>query len=518
MERRERRLKVKMILPALTEAKSPFFRPIKYSLFPPLGLATLAAYLDPEDQVEIVDEHVEALDLDDRPDLVAIEVYVTSARRAYRIADHYRARGVHVALGGLHVTSLPEEAAAHADSVFLGPGEDIWPQFLADLRAGHPGPTYRSRWRSLHGAPPARRDLIKRHLYLVPNSLVVSRGCPHQCDFCYKSAFFEGGRGFYTQRVEVALAEMESLPGRHLYFLDDHLFGDARFASALLDGMRGMGRLWQAAGTVQSVLKPGLIEKAAAAGLRSLFVGFETLNAESLRARGKFQNLHRDYTAAVRRLHDLGVMVNASFVFGMDEDDPDVFERTVEWAIAQGIETATFHILTPYPGTPLFGRMQAEGRILHRDWDLYDTRHVVFQPRRLGAAQIEAGYWGAYRDFYRWGSILRGAWTKETGRGRLRHLAYAAGWKKFEPVWGLVIKAGQVSGMLPALEAILGGASVPERRLGTGQTGDSTRPVPDAAGTEAVGLAQQLAGTAVGAVREHRVDGVGLAHRGCRPA
>lgn len=454
---RTRRLKVKMILPALTEAKSPFFRPIKYSLFPPLGLATLAGYLDPEDEIEIVDEHVQEVDLDDQPELVVLQVYVTSARRAYRLADHYRARGAHVALGGLHVTSLPEEAAAHADSIFLGPGEDIWPQFLTDFRAGHPRPVYRSRWRSLHGAPPPRRDLIQRHRYLAPNSLLVSRGCPHQCDFCYKSAFFAGGRSFYTQRVDVALAEIESLPGRHLYFLDDHLFGDARFASALFDGMRGMGRLWQAAGTVQSALQPALIEKAAAAGLKSLFVGFETLNPESLRARGKLQNFHRDYAAAVRRLHDLDVMVNASFVFGMDEDDSGVFERTVEWAIGQGIETSTFHILTPYLGTPLFKRREAEGRILHRDWDLYDTRHVVFRTRGLSAQQLEAGYRDAYREFYRWGSILRGAWTKEAWAGRLRHAAYAAGWKKFEPLWDLVIKGGRVSGMLPVLERILAG-------------------------------------------------------------
>ena len=132
-------MKVKMILPALTEAKSPFFRPIKYSLFPPLGLATLAAYLDPGDEVTIVDEHVEELDLADEPDLVVIQVYITSAYRAYQLADHYRGRGAYVALGGLHVTALPDEAAVHADTVFLGPGEDIWPQFLADYRAGRPG-------------------------------------------------------------------------------------------------------------------------------------------------------------------------------------------------------------------------------------------------------------------------------------------------------------------------------------------------------------------------------------------
>ncbi len=178
---------VKLILPALLEAKDPGFRPIKYALFPPLGGEPLARYV--------------------------------------------------------------------------------------------------SRERTLLGAPPLRRDLIDRRRYLCPNSLVVSRGCPHHCDFCYKEAFFEGGRSFYTQSVDAALAEIDRLPGRHLYFLDDHLFGNARFAAALFDGMRGMNRLWQAAGTVQSVLRPGLLERAAAAGLRSLFVGFETLGGPQQLAR-----------------------------------------------------------------------------------------------------------------------------------------------------------------------------------------------------------------------------------------
>lgn len=448
-------MKIKMILPALTEAKSPFFRPIKYSLFPPLGLATLAAYLAPDDDVVIQDEHVETLELDDEPQLVVIQAYITSARRAYELADHYRGRGAYVALGGLHVTSLPEEAAAHADTIFIGPGEETWPKFLADFRAGQPRTRYVSTVRTLVGLPPIRRDLIKRHLYLVPNSIVVSRGCPHVCDFCYKEAFFQGGKSYYTQTVDDALAEIERLPGRHLYFLDDHLFGDARFASALFDGMAGMGRLWQAAGTVQSVLKPGLLERAVDAGLRSLFVGFETLNPQSLREQRKFQNLHRDYNDAVRRLHDLGVMVNGSFVFGMDHDDAGVFDRTVEWAISQGVETATFHILTPYPGTALYERMHAAGRITTYDWERYDTRHVVYRPTHLTPEALEEGYWRAYRDFYRWGSIFQGAKTKADWLGKVRHVAYAGGWKKFEPLWDWVIRARRVNQLLPVLENVL---------------------------------------------------------------
>ena len=187
-----RPLRVKFILPALTEATSPYWRPIKYSLFPPLGLATLAAYLRPDADAVIVDEHVGPLDTNDRPDLVVIQVYITNARRAYTIADEYRAKGVFVALGGLHVTALPDEAAGHADAVFLGPGEQTFPQFLDDLRTGRPLRRYASTsGRTLERVPPIRRDLIRRRSYLVPNSIVVTRGCPQHCDFCYKDAFFK---------------------------------------------------------------------------------------------------------------------------------------------------------------------------------------------------------------------------------------------------------------------------------------------------------------------------------------
>src|SRR5437588_83873 len=383
-------MNVKMVLPALTEATSPFWRPIKYSLFPPLGLATLAAYLRDDDHVEIQDEHVERLDLDGTPDLVVIQVYITSAYRAYRIADHYRAKGAHVALGGLHVTSLPEEAAGHADTIFLGPGEDTWPAFLADFR----------------------------------------RGCP----------------------------------GRDLYFLDDHLFGDRRFATALFDGMRGMGRLWQAAGTVNAVVSSsGLLEAAVDSGLRSLFVGFETLDHRNLLEQRKYQNLRRDYDDAIRRLHDLGVKINGTFVFGMDNDDASVFGQTVDWAIDHGIETATFHILTPYPGTALHRRLEAQGRIVVHNWDRYDTRHAVFRPARMSGEELERGYRRAYRDFYRWRSIARGACAHGDVVAGLRHAAYAAGWKKFEPLWDLIIRAKRAGMMLPVLEMILADNQLQQR-------------------------------------------------------
>jgi radical SAM superfamily enzyme YgiQ (UPF0313 family) len=451
-----RPLRVKFILPALTEATDPYWRPIKYSLFPPLGLATLAAYLSSDDLAEIADEHVGPLALDDAPELVVIQVYITNGYRAYKIADHYRSQGAFVCLGGLHVTSLPDEAAAHADAIFLGPGEQTFPKFLEDFRAGKPERIYVSTaGRTLERVPPIRRDLIRRARYLVPNSIVVTRGCPQHCDFCYKDAFFQGGKGFYTQRVDDALAEIERLPGRHLYFLDDHLLGDRRFAEALFDGMKGMRRLFQGAATVDSILRGDLIERAAEAGMRSIFVGFETLTPENLRRSNKRQNLGRNYKAVADRLHSLGIMINGSFVFGMDDDGEDVFRRTVDWAIEHGITTATFHIQTPYPGTQLHARMVRDGRMLTRDWNLYDTRHVVYRPARLDPETLKTGYDWAYREFYRWRSIARGSLHHGTLKHQAKHFFYASGWKKFEPVWDLLIRARQLNWMTPLLEGVL---------------------------------------------------------------
>ncbi|MEZ4883641.1 MAG: radical SAM protein [Chitinophagales bacterium] len=455
-------MKVKMILPALAEAESPFWRPIKYSLFPPLGLATLAAYLSPNDEIDLQDQHVETLNLEDFPDLVVIQVYITNAYRAYKIADHYRSRGAYVILGGLHVTSLPFEAAEHADSIFMGPGEETFPQFLKDFKNNTPKKVYNSSIRTLDKIPPIRRDLIKRNRYLVPNSIVVTRGCPHHCDFCYKDAFFEGGRTFYTQQVDDALAEIDRLPGKHLYFLDDHLLGNSKFATALFDGMKGMNRVFQAAATIDSVLRGDLIEKAAEAGLRSLFVGFETFSPENLKQSNKKQNLHKDYIKAVNRLHSLGIMINGSFVFGLDDDGPDVFQRTVDWGVENALTTSTYHVLTPYPGTRLYKDMEAQGRILTKNWDLYDTRNVVYQTIKLSAEELKNGYDWAYKEFYSWKNIFKSSFQHESHKHKLKHFFYTGGWKKFEPVWNFLIKTKSLNNMLPILESILSKVKVGE--------------------------------------------------------
>jgi radical SAM superfamily enzyme YgiQ (UPF0313 family) len=238
--------------------------------------------------------------------------------------------------------------------------------------------------------------------------------------------------------------------------------------------MKGMGRVFQGAATVDSILRGNLIEHAAEAGLRSIFVGFETLDPKNLKSSNKRQNLGRDYKAVADRLHSLGIMINGSFVFGMDDDNEDVFRRTVDWGIEHGITTATYHIQTPYPGTRLYARMEAEGRITTRDWDLYDTRHVVYRPAKLKPETLKAGYDWAYREFYRWNSITRAALSHGSLKHQAKHFFYAAGWKKFEPLWDLIIRARQLTRATPLLEAVLARLTRTEAELPQAPVTDST--------------------------------------------
>ncbi len=251
------------------------------------------------------------------------------------------------------------------------------------------------------------------------------------------------------------MAEIERLPGKYLYFLDDHLLANRKFAESLFEGMKGMNRVFQGAATVNSILNGDLIEKAAKAGLRSIFVGFETFSPENLKQSNKKQNLNSDYKKVVNRLHDLGIMINGSFVFGFDHDDKDVFKRTVDWGIENAITTSTYHVLTPYPGTELFKTMESQNRILTRNWELYDTRHVIYKTTKLSAKELESGYQWSYDEFYKWRNIFSASMKHESVKHKLKHLFYTGGWKKFEPLWNFIIKTQGLNQMLPLLENIL---------------------------------------------------------------
>lgn len=433
-------MKIKFILPALEESKSPFWRPIKYSLFPPLGLATLASFCKDSDELEIQDEHIENINIDDYPDIVCIETYITNAYRAYEIADHYRSRGVKVALGGLHATSLPEEAKSHCDFLFLGLAESSFNKFLEDFRNNNTQKIYKQGIIALDELPLPRRDLIKREKYLVPNSMVFSRGCPNRCSFCYVNSFYKHGKSFYTYKIDRILEELETLKGKHLYFLDDNIFADKKLSREIFKQMKGSNKLFQGAITISSILEDDTIELAHEAGFRSAFIGFESINQDSLKYANKRSNIGQNYKDAIKRLDEMGIMINGSFIFGLDSDTPDVFKATGEWAVQSGITTATYHILTPYPGTGIYEKMKSENRITTENWRLYDTRHLVFNHPNISKEHMEKGYKDAYTQFYKWGNIVRGSKEHEDIKMRLKHFTYAGAWKKFEPVWNFLIK------------------------------------------------------------------------------
>jgi len=281
--------------------------------------------------------------------------------------------------------------------------------------------------------------------------MVVSRGCPHHCDFCYKSAFW--GRRFYEQRPIAEIErELKSLDGGFVFFLDDNFFGCRRYVREMLALLRNAGMVWQASASLD--VSPELLNEAYDAGCRSLFVGFESLSPDNMLAVGKLVNARTDYAEKVRKFHDAGIMINGSFVFGFDNDTPDVFDRTLEFAIENKIETGTFHILTPYPGTAMFERMEQDGRLLHGDWRRYDTRHAVFRPKLITPDELEAGYWRAYDEFYRYGSIFR----RSTGLPNpLKRMLYSIGWRKLDRVWSPVIRWGLLPYIRPIFERVLAG-------------------------------------------------------------
>lgn len=441
-----------LILAAVVQPDEPHYRLIKYSEFPPLGLMTIAGLTPDNWEITLRDENVESSEIDGEMDLVGIQAYISSAARAYELAGKWRSRGAKVVLGGLHPTSMPEEAAAHADAVCIGPAETVWREILEDFENGRLRKFYRGQCEgSAALAPIPRRDLMNPRAYLVPHTMVASRGCPHSCDFCYKRSFW--GPVYYEQRPMADIDRELSMVNDHLvFFLDDNLLGSRRFARALFEVLRGSGIVWQAAASLDVARDRRYLDEAYRAGCRSLFLGFESLSPENMWNNNKPVNATADYAEICRRFHDAGIMINGSFMFGFDWDGPDVFERTVEFADRNKILTASFHILTPLPGTTAFERLEAEGRLLHRDWKLYDTYHAVFRPRRMTPGQLDAGLVLAKRRFGEYGSILR----RSLGLpGSLKRIAYNLAWMKVDPLWIAIIRAGLMPYATRIFERIL---------------------------------------------------------------
>jgi len=434
--------------------KDPVASFAKHVLTPTLALTSIAAATPDDWEVRYWDENLLQGHPPFRPfpAVVGITVHLTFALRAYELARWYRRRGAKVVLGGLHVTSCPEEAAPHADALALGEGVQLWPRILREAESG----TLRSRYHGSYCAPfrddPApRRTLVPRGSFLTATSMIATRGCRNRCTFCYLAT--QGLRIPYQVRdVEQVAGDLRH--GRHPYgvFIDNNLGSSPAYLRALCRALRPLGKIWSAAVSVELTDDAALVREMADSGCVGVFIGFESLAGENLTDARKHGPQPEDYARRVAILHRYGIQVNGSFVFGFDHDRPDVFATTVRWIERTRLESATFHILTPYPGTPLFEQLERENRLLHRRWELYDTGHAVFRPLHMSPGELEDGYEGAYRRLFSMGSIWRR--RPEEVLAVSPYLIGSLLYKKCNRFWPLAIRLG-LTGFLwrPLIEA-----------------------------------------------------------------
>jgi len=398
---------------ALISPKGPLYRHRggiwKKSLrYQPLTLTTLAALI-PEElpiEVELFDEGIADVPLDLDADLIGMTVITGTAVRAYQLADHFRRRGVAVVLGGPHVTLIPEDAAPHADTVVVGYAEDSWPQLLRDFASRQLKPRYdQQRGLNLADRPFARRDLLPNNRYLTNNVFEATRGCIHNCDFCVVPTAW--GRKPFQKPVEQVIADIRQHGARKLIFVDLNIIADREYALKLFTALIPLKVQWYGLATVLLAEDFELLKLAERSGCKGLLMGLESISAQNLRQNHKVFNSPDKFARVVERLHEHGIALQGCFVFGLDHDGPDVFLKTAEFAVQAKIDLPRFAIVTPFPNTALYKRLESEGRILTRNWELYDGQHVVFQPAKLTVEELQFGTETAWKYAYSFGSIIR---------------------------------------------------------------------------------------------------------------
>ncbi|MFC2019287.1 B12-binding domain-containing radical SAM protein [Chloroflexota bacterium] len=395
-------VKLGLIVPATQEN----IQKRKKAPCPPLGLAMVAAVTPPETEISLTDENVTVIDFQKETDIVGITALTVTAPRAYEIADNFRARGVKVVLGGAHPSALPEEASQHADAVVIGEAEGIWPNLINDFKATKLQMIYRQRERpSLVNLPVPRRDLFAKGAYYVPNTLSTTRGCPYSCSFCSVTSFF--GHTYRCRPVEEVLKEIETLNQRELIgFVDDNIVGNPKFAKELFRALPPYKIKWMSQASVTVARDDELLKLAAASGCMALLIGFETLSPANLAAVGKKVNIVDEYETVIKKIHSHGIAVHGFFILGLDEDDEEVFERTVHFAQKMRLESAQFAWPVPYPGTALCESLDNAGRIVTKDWSQYES-NLVFEPKLMSREMLQQRRDWVWREFYSLSSIWR---------------------------------------------------------------------------------------------------------------
>lgn len=384
----------------------PMDSEMKTRMAPPLGLYTIANIVKNECEIKIINENIEELTFNDTPDLVGITVAVDSLPRAIEIAQIYRAKGVKVIAGGIHITTATQYVPSDAfDSLCIGPAESYFSELLKDLDNGELKQTYfcKSDFKAQNLSSPAY-ELMDKSKYLYCNVICTSRGCPFRCDFCYNSS---ENRQYLQRPIKDIIADIKAVNSKHIMFVDDNFIGNPAWTRALVRELKNLNIKWNAAVSTNIVTMPDLLCQMRDSGCQGLFIGFESINQNSIEGVHKVQNSVQDYQKIVDLIHSLGIMINASFVFGLDSDTAETFKDTADWIIKNRIETVTSHILTPYPGTKQYEKFLSQGRLITNDLSKYNTSNVVFKPKQMSEKELYDGYLWIYKEVYSWKNILK---------------------------------------------------------------------------------------------------------------
>ena len=398
-------MKIKLIQPAML--KRPMDTKLKTRMSPSLALLTIAKLTPKEHEVIIVNENVEKIDFNEPVDLVAITVTVDVMNRAVEISKEFQSRGVTVIAGGIHITADPEGTVNNFDAISVGMAERVWTKILKDKENNSLMKIYYDM-ENIAGKEIVSPDydIIDKNKYLYTNIVSTSRGCPFQCDFCYNSCK-NVLKTYINRPVEDVIKDINTLKTRHIMFIDDNFIGNPKWTKELLKEIKPLKLKWNAAVTSNIVDMPELLDEMKDAGCQSLFIGFESINSKSLDSVHKVQNSVNRYEKLVEEVHKRGIMINASFVFGLDEDDSSIFKTTLEWIVKNKIETVTSHILTPYPGTKLYKALLAENRIVDFNLSRYNTASVVYKPKNMTAEELYNGYLWIYKEMYTFKNIIK---------------------------------------------------------------------------------------------------------------
>ncbi|NLK40151.1 MAG: B12-binding domain-containing radical SAM protein [Clostridiales bacterium] len=400
-------MKIALLAPAgaMHRYNGSFGKTLHYA---PLTLTTLAALIpeELEAEVKIYDETVESIPLDLDADVICITCITGTAPRCYAYADHYRARGITVVLGGVHPTLMPEEAMEHADIVVTGFAEQTFPQMLLDIKNGNYQKIYRQNCDyTIENRPIPRRDLLNKKGYITKNTVEAIRGCSLPCTFCaYPAAF---GKKVFKRPIKEIIAEIEQLNSKIVLFPDVNLIADREYAIKLFTAMRPLKKIWMGLATSNVGMDDKLIKTFADSGCKGLLIGFESVYHGSQSYVNKGINHVENYAELMNRLHHHGILVQGCFAFGSDDEDSSVFEKTVEMVIKTKIDLPRYSILTPFPKTELYRQLKAQNRIIEENWAMYDVEHVVFTPAKMTKEELEAGTEWAWRETYKMINIAK---------------------------------------------------------------------------------------------------------------